>query len=186
MDQSEPQLPRRTFLSGAAASLGLLALSGCDTGSDPAAQHGPDPLTPVLAATVYLCARYDAAIAAIPDLEAKLKPLRDLHKAHITALTRELGTVDSGTLPSAQPPAVSPPAPAGSQTASGAASGGLPTVASPIPLPTERAAIVADLRTLERTGQRQAAAACLSGPTYRAALLGSIAAARASAAEVLS
>ena len=199
---SEPYLSRRALIAGAVGGVGLLSLAGCELGTDQPRPTSPDPLEPILAAAVYLANRYATAATTVPDLASRLTPLRDVHKAHITALTRELGTVDSGVLPSAMPPSAAPassasrsasPGPNRSATASASAptsrsaspSRSAGTGSGPPPLPTERTALLADLRALERTGAQQAAAACLAGPGYRAALLGSIAAARASNAEVL-
>jgi hypothetical protein len=160
--QSEPYLDRRTALSAITGGLGLLCLGGCDFGTDHPKPTGPDPLEPVLATAVRLADRYTAAIAAIPDLAGQLTPPRDAHRGHVTALVRELGMVDSGRSPTA------------------------PAEATPVPLPTERTAVLADLKNLEREAQQQAMTCCLSGPGWRAALVGSIAAARASHVEPLS
>ncbi|MBT8226272.1 MAG: hypothetical protein HKP61_03190 [Dactylosporangium sp.] len=187
MHLSEPYLSRRALLSSVTGGTLLLTLGACISGGQEPSPTGPDPIEPVLAASVYLADRYTAAMAAVPDLADRLTPLRDAHQAHITALTRELGTVDDGILPSGRPPAV---APAGSEstpaaTASSGNAAAPEVTASPVPLPAERPAILADLQGLERSGRQQAAALCLAGSRYRAALLGSIAAARASHAEVL-
>jgi hypothetical protein len=185
----EPYLHRRTLLVGAVCGAGLLALGGCGAGTDDGRPTGPDPLEPVLAAAVYLADRYSAAMTALPDLAARLTPLRDAHRAHIVALTRELGTAESGVLPSGRPPAA-PSAPAASATGqsptgSPGISGGAAAAPSAGPLPSDRAGILADLKALERIGRQQAVAVCLAGPGYRAAMLGSIAAARASHVEAL-
>jgi hypothetical protein len=181
---SEPQLPRRAVLTGVICGLGLLVTAGCEAETGRSGPAAPDPIEPVLTAAIYLADRYAAAATAVPDLSGRLTPLQAVHRAHITALARELGLVASGVLPSGRPPdttAGSRPAPGSS--APGSSTPGIPAGAAP--LPTERAALLADLRGLERTGQAQAAAACLAGPGYRAALLGSIAAARAANSEVL-
>lgn len=120
----------------------------------------PDSLDPLLAATVALAARYDAAIANQPQLAERLTSLRDAHRAHAKALAQLIGRPASSLSPS--PPAT-----------------------TTAPTPADAAAAVAELRKAERSGQEAAADACLAAHPDRTALLGSIAAARASHLEVL-
>jgi hypothetical protein len=156
---------RRAVLGAATAGLagvgglaGLGGLAGCDGGrNDPEPAPPPDPLLPFLTATVALAARYDAAIEADPALSARLTPLRDDHRAHVQALAREIGT----TQPSGSPGVSAP-------SSASATPSGLP-----------------GLLAAERDAQKDAEKACLEGPGYRAALLGSIAACRASHQEAL-
>lgn len=193
---SDSRVRRRGLLVATAGGLGLAQLGGCKPGADRGDRAGDDPLEPVLAAAVYLADRYQTAMTTIPDLAERLTPLRDSHRTHIQALTRELGTAETGRLPSGRPPTVAPSAPGGTApSASGGTSapagagtpapGATESAAAPQPLPKDPAAALADLRALELTGQRQAAAVCLSGARYRAGLVGSIAAARAGHAEAL-
>lgn len=175
---SNRRLSRRSALAALASCLGLLAVTGC---RDDAADSQPaayDPLEPVLAASVYLADRYQAAANALPVLSESLAPLREAHLAHVTALSRELGVAESGKRPAGRPPTADPGGASGAATPSGST--------SQAPLPQGQAAILADLRELERLGQLQAAASCMAGPGYRAELVGSIAAARGSHVEVLS
>jgi hypothetical protein len=154
---------------------------------------------PLLIGAIALGNRYDAIMAAVPSLADRLKPLRDTHQAHAVALSREIGLDEAAPLGSTKPtlPAIRPTAsptpvrpPGSSPRASGSprasASTAQPT-GSPAPtaIPTDPAAALAQLATLERTGQAMAAEACLAAPTYRAALLCSITAARASHLEAL-
>ncbi|MEV6690706.1 hypothetical protein AB0M35_04425 [Micromonospora sp. NPDC051196] len=142
-------------LGGAAAPL-----SGCgflDRDEPPR----PDPLAPLIDESLRLAAGLRAAGDAHPDLAARLVPLAETHEAHATELARVTGT----TLPSAPPPG----------------SAGPP---SPEP-PTDRTATLAALRKAERAGRDSATAACAAAPGERAALLGSIAAARATHLEAL-
>ncbi|MFC7479467.1 hypothetical protein ACFQX7_04590 [Luedemannella flava] len=61
----------------------------------------------MITATADLAGRYDAVIAAYPALADRLTPLRDAHRAHLTALASALGQ---------QPPAATAQeAPAGGQ-----------------------------------------------------------------------
>ncbi|MDZ5442620.1 hypothetical protein U2F26_07735 [Micromonospora sp. 4G57] len=116
----------------------------------------PDPLEPLAAEAAELAARHRAAIAADPALADRLTPIADAHQAHADELRRVIGR----PLPSGAP----------SGTPSGDAD-----PADPLP----------GLREAERAGRDNAAKACATAPAERAALLGSIAAARATHLEVL-
>jgi hypothetical protein len=133
------------------------ALSGCSWFTDDPPPPPPDPLEPLLAGTRLLASSYAAALAAHPGLADRLRPLHETHLAHETALVELIGRPE---LASASPPAVGPP-------------------------PIDPDGALAALRDAERDGQDAASRACLSAPPERAALLGSIAAARATHAEVL-
>lgn len=157
---------RRTVLAAATGLAAAAGLAGCDLGDPPPQWHpAPDALLPLLAATIKLADRYDATIAAVPALSDRLTPLRDDHRAHIVALAREIG-IDERS-PSASP---------------------LPSVSAGVPdasPPSDPTAAVAALVAAEKVGQALAQSACLSAPSYRAALLGSITACRATHLEVL-
>jgi hypothetical protein len=155
---------RRTFLRGVAglAGAGLAgaavtaALAGCDALSNAAAGPGePHQLDGLLRATVALGDQYDLAISAVPALSAGLTPVRDAHRAHARALADAIGTA----LPAASP--------------------------SPRDVPADRPEAVGVLVAAERAGRDAAIAACVDATPRLAALLGSIAAARASHLEVL-
>jgi hypothetical protein len=145
-----------TAVAGAAVT-GPLAGCGLFDRDDP---KRPDPLDPLLDSTVRLVGRYDAAIAAQPELAERLTPLRDAHQAHAKALAQLIGRPASRLSPS--------PAPAGSSPPGG-----------------DAAATLAELRIAEKTARDEATAACLAAPADRTALLGSIVAARATHQEVL-
>lgn len=133
-------------------------MTGCDLldrGDD--GPPPPDPLEPVAAEAAALEARYRAAISAAPDLAGRLTPIADAHRAHAEELRRVIGR----------------PAPSGSPTAA-------PTTAG-----TEPAALLASLGAAEQQGRTNAARACAAAPAERTALLGSIAAARATHVEAL-
>jgi hypothetical protein len=152
-------------LGALASAVGAAALGGCGVFDDDEPRPAPpDPLAPLLAETVALIARYDAALAAHPDLAARLTPVREAHAAHAAELARLTGA--------ASPGAASP----GGPSSSGAAPSGAPADAR---------GTLAALRAGEVGGRRAAAGACLAAPAERAALLGSIAAARATHAEAL-
>jgi hypothetical protein len=148
-------------LGGLVGSAGAATLAGCDKPGSDLVRKIADPLNPLYRDTAALLARYEATIAALPELAARLTPLRDAHREHLRALAREIGpNLDS-----------SAPAASGSVAASA---------------PADAGAALAALRDAEKAGSAAARAACLAGPSYRAALLGSIAAARASHDQVLS
>jgi hypothetical protein len=152
---------RRAVLTGLAGAGTALALGGCWPKKDgPAARPTPHPLTPVVAGTVGLIDRYQAALAAHSDLGTRLQPLLDEHRKHLDALREAMGT----------------PSPSASATASASAS------ASVAPDP---AGALAALHAAEQSGQTEAAAACLAAAADYAPLLGSIAACRATHVEVL-
>lgn len=142
----------------AAAVATAAPVTGCDRG--PAPEPTPDPLAPLLANALALAARHEAAIAAHPELTDRLTAVAQAHRAHAAELARITGT-----------------------TAASAAGTGTPT---PGATPAgDVAGTLAGLRTLEQEGREMAAQACLVAPARRAALLGSIAAARSTHLEVL-
>jgi hypothetical protein len=173
---ADQRYSRRVAL-GAAGGLAVAALSACDlvtagsAGTAPSAQQAPDPLRPLLDATLALEDRYSRTIAAIPALAARLAPLAADHREHAVALAKEIG----------QPAAASPSATV-SATVSASPSA---TASTSVAVPGDPAAAVAALATAEKAAQENAAVACLAAPWYRAALLGSIAACRASHLEAL-
>jgi hypothetical protein len=145
--------------AGATLGVAATALTGCGLFDDsPKPPPAPDPLAPLLAGALELAARHEAAAAAHPDLAARLTPLVQAHRAHAAELARITRTT---------PPTATPTA----GTASTA--------------PDDAKTTLAGLRAAERDGQAAAAEACRNAPGTRAALLGSIAAARATHLEVL-
>ena len=149
---------RRRVLGGAAgATLAMTAVAGCGLfdDEDDKDRKTPDPLQPVLDEALTLAAAYDRAALAQPALSARLTPLGADHRAHAAALAKLIGE----PLPSAAP----------------AASSGAPTAG----------ATLAVLRKSEQQAQKTAAAACRQTSAARAALVGSIAACRATHAEAL-
>jgi hypothetical protein len=146
---------RRILGATAAASVGA-TLAGCGIfGAGPDRPAAPDPLQPVLDEALALAAAYDRATVLQPGLAKRLAPLAADHRAHVAELTRAIGT----SAPSA--PASSAP-PAGDATAT-----------------------LQSLRAAERAALRTASVACRRAPAARAALVGSIAACRATHAEAL-
>lgn len=122
----------------------------------------PDPLAPLLRSNRRLTGHYQAVLAVHPELTDLLSPLVAVHTAHAAVL------LDLVRRPAATPPA-----------------GGW--VQSPATnVPAEAADALAMLRAEEEAARDEAAQACLAAPPERAALLGSICAARASHVEVLS
>jgi hypothetical protein len=165
MGEERARYSRRTVLGAALGGLvgtvSAVALTGCDKPEPAQVRKIADPLNPLYRDTAALLVRYEATIAALPELAARLTPLRDAHREHLRALAREIG------------PNLDSPAPAASGSVTAAA-------------PTDAGAALAALRDAEKAGSAAARAACLAGPSYRAALLGSLTAARASHVQVLS
>ncbi|WFE64522.1 hypothetical protein [Micromonospora sp. WMMD714] len=145
--------------TGALLAVGVAAvpLTGCDLLDRDGPDRPPDPLEPLAGESRALADRYRAAIAADPGLADRLTPIADAHAAHAEELRRLIGR----------------PAPSGPATPE-------PTVAAGAP-----ATVLAGLRAAEQNGRDNAAKACADAPGDRAALLGSIAAARATHLEAL-
>jgi hypothetical protein len=142
--------------AGLAGAAATGALAGCDL-IPHGAEGGAEPhaLDGLLVATVALGDRYDATVSTVSALAPTLVPLRDAHRAHAVALASALGREV-------------PRAPADAA-----------------PVPADRVAAVAALAILEKKGRDEAVAACLASQPRLAALLGSVAAARASHLEIL-
>ncbi|MFI9643037.1 hypothetical protein ACIG87_23785 [Micromonospora sp. NPDC051925] len=145
--------------TGALLAVGAAAvpLTGCGLLDRDEPSPPPDPLEPLVGESRALAARYRAAIAADPGLTDRLTPIADAHTAHADELRRLIGR----------------PEPTGSATPSPTVAGG------------GRAALLTELRTAEQSGRDNATKACADAPGDRAALLGSIAAARATHLEAL-
>ncbi|MEU4561718.1 hypothetical protein AB0F72_25325 [Actinoplanes sp. NPDC023936] len=147
---------RRRILTATGAIVAATTLAGCGLFDDePEPAPAPDPLQPVLDEALALASAYDRAIQAQADLSERLTPLAADHRAHAA----ELATLIGAALPSgaaAAPPAAAPAAPS-----------------------------LAQLRESELAAQKTATAACLAAPAERAALVGSIAACRATHASAL-
>lgn len=159
---------RRTFLwhlarlvgAGTLGSAALTTITGCDARSD---EPAPDPeaaqLQGLLATTAALADRYQAALSAVAALPATVGQIRDSHLAHARAVAQALGT----------------PTPRPSASTAGA-----------VPGPAERDATLAALMAAENEAYEKAVALCLTSSPRFAALLGSIAAARATHRAALS
>lgn len=104
-----------------------------------------------------LAAAYRTSATAHPELADRLGPIAEAHTAHATELARVIGVALPSTVAAA--PSAEPP--------------------------TDPAGALAALRRLEKTAQQSATAACAAAPAERAALLGSITAARATHQEAL-
>jgi hypothetical protein len=157
---------RRDLLRGGMAvalATTVAPLAGCDLlGSEPEPIPTPDPLAPLIAEALDLAGRHEEAAATHPDLADRLNPIAAAHRAH----ARELGRV-AGTPVPTSPAAGTPTATPGGGPAGDARE------------------VLAQLRGAEQQARQTAADVCVSAPADRAALVGSIAAARASHAEVL-
>ncbi|HEY9391700.1 MAG TPA: hypothetical protein VIR27_18260, partial [Mycobacteriales bacterium] len=108
-----PTVHRRTLLASFVAGVGVSGLSVACTSTDTATRPPtgqdpppPDPQLTDLADEQQLLDRYDATMAAHPDLTSRLTPLRAHHADHASALQRLLGSAAGGAVPS---PAASDP-----------------------------------------------------------------------------
>jgi hypothetical protein len=138
------------------AGLSVLSLTGCGLlDEEPAPPAAPDPLQPLLDEALALAAAYDRAVIAQPGLSGRLAPLAANHREHAGELSKVIGAA-AASAPAASLPASAPPT-----------------------------ATLADLRAAEQAAQKNAAAACAQAPADRVALVGSIAAGRATHAEAL-
>ncbi|GIF67058.1 hypothetical protein Ais01nite_50930 [Asanoa ishikariensis] len=141
---------------GAALTVG--AAGGCGLlDRTPDEPPPPDPLLPLADDAVRLAALHRSAAAELPERAAALTAIAEAHDAHAKELSRIMAT-----------PAPSP-----------AASG---SVAASTPTAEER---IESLRVAEKAAYEAAVQACLRTPNHRAALVGSIAAARATHLEAL-
>ncbi|WP_434743913.1 hypothetical protein [Micromonospora sp. SH-82] len=134
------------------------AVTGCGLfAREDAPDPAADPLAPLLAGALELAARHRVAVDGDPTLSDRLSPIAEAHQAHAAELARLTGATPSPT----------PPTP----------TGGVPT--------GDASAVLTTLREAERKGREAADQACAEAPADRAALLGSIAAARATHVEAL-
>ncbi|MFC6017340.1 hypothetical protein ACFP2T_14120 [Plantactinospora solaniradicis] len=157
--RSRRDVVRATALVALVGATG--SLTGCGLfDNEPDPPPAPDPLAPLIGGALDLAARYEAAIAAFPELDGPLRPVAEAHRAHAAELARVTGTA----LPSAT---VAPSTSAGDPGAGTAATA------------------LGQLREAEQQGREAAAKACTEAPANRSALVGSITAARASHLEVL-
>jgi hypothetical protein len=147
-------------LAAAVGAVALYPIAGCGLFGDEeekAQPPAPDPLAPLLAEALSLAGQHEAAIAAFPVLADRLTPVAQAHREHAAALTKVIKAPEPSASASA-----SPGAPAG-----------------------DAKGTLAALRSAEQKGQKAAAQACQTAPAERVALLGSIAAARATHLEVV-
>ncbi|MET7706764.1 hypothetical protein [Micromonospora sp. NPDC005413] len=159
-DQASGHSRRKLLRVGALLALGGAAapLTGCDLfDRDDQPAPPPDPLRPMVDESLALAAAHQTSAAAHPELADRLGPIAEAHTAHATELARVIGVALPSTVAAA------------------------PTTA-PVADPT---GALAALRALEKTAQQSATVACAAAPAERAALLGSIAAARATHQEAL-
>jgi hypothetical protein len=150
---------RKVLRTGALLALGgaTASVAGCGLLDREDPPPAPDPLQPLVDGALALAARYRAAIGVDPALTERLTPIAEAHHAHAAELAAAIGVA----LPSPSPSAPGEP-PTGDATA-----------------------VLAELRTAEERGRVEAATFCAQAPADRAALVGSIAAARATHVEVL-
>lgn len=160
---------RRSVIRRAVAALafavGPVTAGGCGLlDQDPEPRPQPGPIEPLITGALDLAIRYEAAITAFPALAGKLKPVAEAHRAHAEELARAIGS----------------PLP----TASSGSAGPFPTLTTP-PGGGDQAATLKALSAAEQEGRHAAAIVCVELPADQAALVASVAAARATHAEVL-
>lgn len=97
---------RRDLLRMVGGGVSIGILSGCGLLDRTEPEPVPDPLLPFLAQTRALVTAYDGFLQEHPDRSAKLRPVREAHAAHVTALEAVV------VQPSAGPSASQPAAPA--------------------------------------------------------------------------
>lgn len=193
---------RRSFLTryGAGAAGVLVGSAGADLATPActsSVQHspraaspsrprpsGPDPQLADLHAEQALVALYDAAINTRPSLAATLRPIRTDHATHLAALRKLVGAA------AAPPSPTSSGHPISGSHSSGPVPSGARVPTSGVPgsshrLPTARAALLAALRSAERTAAAARAESCYAATGTRAGLLGAISASESSHAVAL-
>ncbi|WP_411107655.1 hypothetical protein [Streptomyces sp. cmx-4-9] len=144
---------RRSLLAGAA---GAVLLTGCSEGEPPGTDSGAAPERRMREAAVRdserLLERYDATLAAHPDLAGRLAPLRASVAAHVAALASP-GPVPGGATPSGSPPGS--PAPAGATPAgppAGSAAAVPPQPADALTALADAERSLAEARTIDLAG----------------------------------
>jgi hypothetical protein len=151
---------RRRFLGVTAGLSVSVTAAGCGLfDDDDRTPEKPDPLQPLLIEAVALAAAFEQAALTQPGLATRLTPLAGDHRAHAAELAKVIGKPI--------------PSPVPSTPSSGPVAG------------SDAAALLKALRARISTGQRNAVAACRQAPPERVALVGSIAACRATHAEAL-
>lgn len=168
-----PLVPRRALFVGA-GSAALIAVAGCNPFTTPtkitqtvtaAAAPSADPIPTLIATTRLHLVRLTNAAAADKSLTARLTPLLDDRRAHLTALIAEIGRT-------------SPKAAADENR--------LPTTDPSIAVPTGGSvAVLAGMLTDATSAQGLFTDAFGSASRYRAALFGSVIACLASHRVVL-
>jgi hypothetical protein len=148
---------RRRVLGAAAGAVTVAAAAGCSLFDDREKPQRADALQPVLDEALTLAAALDQAALAQPGLAKRLTPLAGDHRAHAAELSRVIGKAA---------PSVPVPGPS------------TPAAGDPV-------ALLRQLRSAAQSAQRTAISACAAAPADRAALVGSIAACRATHAEAL-
>ncbi|WP_257234797.1 hypothetical protein [Streptomyces sp. JV178] len=170
-----PSGPRRRTLLAGAAGLGLLV--GCSSGGEGSDAAGGSPSVAEKARagaardSEALVERYDAVLAAHPDLAGLLTPLRAEAVRHVEAF----GGGKRATKPSSSPSQSRSPSPSASASPSG----------GPDPVPAEPKAALAELAGAERKLADRRGKALLEVPGELARLLASVAAAGAGHAYML-
>jgi hypothetical protein len=165
---------RRAMLAATAASLPLLAVSGCKGVGALATPPRPAPDVAVLRAAIaaeeIMIARYDAVIARSAGLAASLRPLRAEHRAHLAQLRSRLIVPPGSAAAAARSPSPSP-------------SGQPPQ--SPSGVPAGHAAAISFLQAAERAAAADLLRRLAAVPPSLAQLMASVAASEATHVDAL-
>ena len=165
---------RRVLIAGPVALLAVSGLTGCTSGGPDreAAAPTPAPVDPddaLRAAAVEreraLLRDYDAVLLALPELAARLAPVRGHHDEHLTALLGPPAGSSSASPTSTAPASASPTS--SIPGATGSAAG---------PVPTDAPAAVARLVAAERAAAEGHARDCLAASRRLAGVLASLSA----------
>lgn len=169
-----PRPSRRAVLRAAPAAVVAAALAGCTSGSvpdvDPVPSASPDPDDTLRESAAErergLLREYDWLLLALPELAARLAPLRAHHAEHLAALVG----------PSAgAPPSAAAAAPSGRPSPSAAAPAPPPSAPAPPP-PADVPAVLARLVAAERAAGAAHARDCLAASRSLAPVLASLSA----------
>ena len=174
-----PGLDRRRLLALALlAPVAATGLGACSTGPDRSTK-APDPLLALADAARADAELAAAAIAANPDLTARVEPLRAARTEHAEALDAEV--VRAGGTPRSAAPTAAAPTPDGAAPPSGEPAAD-PTVA---PTGITQTVSLARVREAVAASQRGAAQLVPDLPAERVGLVASVAACCATYAAVL-
>lgn len=161
-------VPRRVVLRAAVFGVALgsagAGLAGCSFGATE--PESPDPLIALAESARSDAALAAAAVAATPDLAARLNPLVTARRAHYAALEQEIRRLDPSR--SVTPSAANPPSTPSTAATGTTGRASLAAVLAALGTSTKDAAAVVPGLPSERVGLVASVAACCAG--YQVAL----------------